>query len=325
VRWLVDQATERQLVANLAGALEDARGAIASIGTAADGVPQLVGEVEALAGKVGDLPLDELVASATRLVDSVDAFVQGEKIASLPASLDASLAEIRSLVADLRGAPVANLNATLVSARTVVDDLAAAKLAERLDAALAGVTDAAAGVPALVDNLTAFSASARDVPLEELTASATRTLDSAEALLASEGVTDVPPRLAAALEEARAVLAELRAGGAVANVNATLASARTVADDLAAQEVASSLRAALADAAAAAANVSTASEDLAKTPPNWAKAKKSTCATFSLTQERPLKRPKEGSTTASPSSAWPLSYPPIATTPLMAAICVSVR
>jgi paraquat-inducible protein B len=187
----------------------------------------------------------------------------------VPASLEASLTEVRQLVAELRGAPFDNLNATLASARAVVDDLRAAQLAERLgatltevDAAVAGIGDATAGVPALVDSLRTLSTRASELPLEELVASGTRTLDGVEAFLASEGVQSVPPRLAAALEETRAMLAELRAGGAVANVNATLASTRTLADELAAAELAQRLQTALAEAEVAAANVSTASDDL---------------------------------------------------------------
>ena len=49
-------------------------------------------------------------------------------------------------------------------------------------------------------------------------------------LLASEGVAEVPPNLAAALDELRGLLAELREGGAVNNLNATLASADRAAD-----------------------------------------------------------------------------------------------
>jgi paraquat-inducible protein B len=55
-------------------------------------------------------------------------------------------------------------------------------------------------------------------------------LDSADTLLASQGVSDLPPKLAAAVDELNAFLAELRDGGAVANVNATLASADRAAD-----------------------------------------------------------------------------------------------
>jgi len=63
------------------------------------------------------------------------------------------------------------------------------------------------------------------MPLDELAAAATRVVGTADTLLASEGVAEVPPNLAAALDELRGLLGELREGGAVGNLNATLASA----------------------------------------------------------------------------------------------------
>ena len=63
------------------------------------------------------------------------------------------------------------------------------------------------------------------MPLDELVTSANQVVQTADTLLASEGVAEVPPNLAAALDELRGLLAELREGGAVNNLNATLASA----------------------------------------------------------------------------------------------------
>jgi paraquat-inducible protein B len=71
------------------------------------------------------------------------------------------------------------------------------------------------------------------MPLDELVASATNVVYTAETLLASEGVAEVPPNLAAALEELRGLLGELREGGAVNNLNDTLASADRAAEAVA--------------------------------------------------------------------------------------------
>ena len=68
------------------------------------------------------------------------------------------------------------------------------------------------------------------LPLEELVATGTRVLGTADAFLASQAVQDVPPKLNASLEELRAILADLNQGGAATNVNATLASAARAAD-----------------------------------------------------------------------------------------------
>lgn len=238
VRGIVDQATEQQLVARLGEVLDTTKTAVASVGTAVEGVPELLTEIEAVAVQVRSLPLDDLLASAGRVVDGVDELVRSEAVAGIPPEVAASLAELRGIVADLRsGGAVDNVNASLASLRQMTDELARARLAESLQATLAEAQSAATEVsaaskdlPALLDSLTALSDKANALPLDELVTTGTQVLATADGFLGSEGVGDVPPRLAAALEELRAILAELREGGAVANVNATLASADRAAD-----------------------------------------------------------------------------------------------
>jgi paraquat-inducible protein B len=54
-------------------------------------------------------------------------------------------------------------------------------------------------------------------------------LESAQALITSQGATDLPANLNTALDEIATVLRELREGGTVENVNATLSSASDAA------------------------------------------------------------------------------------------------
>ena len=222
----------------LGDVLASTKASLESVGTAADGVPKLVAEVEALAAETRALPMGELVASATRLVDNVDAFVESEGVANLPGSVEASLAELRGVVADLRaGGAVENANATLATVRQMTDELAAARLTDSINRVVNQASDAANNVnlatrdlPELIDQARAVTAKAEALPLEDLVATGTRVSNTADGLLAAPGVSEVPPNLAAALEELRAILAELREGGAVENVNATLASADRAAD-----------------------------------------------------------------------------------------------
>lgn len=238
VRAVVDQATEAQLVENLNGVLVETKTAVASIGTAADGVPALLDQIEGVAAQVKSLPADELVASATRLTDSIDAFIKDEDVQNVPASVSASLADLRGLVADLRaGGAVDNVNASLDSVRQITDDLARGQLVDDIQGVIAeakvavgNVSTASAQAPQLMDSLTQLSNRVEALPLDELVTSANGVLSTADAFLASPGVNEVPPKLAASLEELRATLSELRAGGAVASVNTTLTSAAAAAD-----------------------------------------------------------------------------------------------
>jgi paraquat-inducible protein B len=269
-RALVDEATQEQLVANLNEVLTTAQTAVARIGTAAEGVPELLDQIEALAAKARDLPLDELVASATSVVDGIDAVVRSEGVTTLPASVQASLADLRGMLADLRsGGAVDNLNATLASARSVADQAAQADLVAELQAVLAttrtsvaSVGTAADGVPPLLDQVEALAAKANALPLEQLVASATRLVDDIDAFVASEPVASLPASVQASLDELRGVVTDLRTGGAVDNVNASLASMRRITDELAAAELAQSIRTVVTEAEAAIANLNSASAGL---------------------------------------------------------------
>jgi paraquat-inducible protein B len=269
-RALVDQATEAQLVENLNQTLATAKTAIASIGTAAEGVPGLIDQIEALSAKANALPLDDLVASATRLVDGMDALVKSEGVANLPASVEASLAELRGVVADLRtGGAVDNANAALASVRQIADEAREAKLATQLTdtlaatkASIASVGAAADGAPAVLDQIEALSAKANALPLDELVGSANDLVRSVDALVKSEGVANLPGSVEASLAQLRSVVGALQQGGAIDNVNATLASVRQMTDEAKQAELVASLRAVIDEAKVATQNVSTATEDV---------------------------------------------------------------
>ncbi len=233
---------ERQQIAtSLAGAVEDARVAIRSVSTSTDALPGVLANVETLTGKVSDLPLDQLVASATSLVNSVDAVVRSDDVASLPGEVNLAVAEVRKILEDLRtGGAAANINASLASLRSISEELAASELTQSLNLVLAdvrtavgNVNNATAELPQLLDSLNQLSAEAANLPLDELIAASTRVIDSADSLLGNPGMQDIPPQLAASLEQFSLLLAELRDGGAAQNVNTTLASADRAANSIA--------------------------------------------------------------------------------------------
>lgn len=270
VKAVVDQANQAQLVQTLGDVLATTKTAVASVGTAAAGVPALLSQVDGLASQVQHLPLDQLVASATRLVDGLDAFVRSDQVTGLPASVSESLTELRGVVDDLRkGGAVDNLNASLASLRQVSDQLAAAKLAETLQRVLADASEAAhsvgtaaGGLPTLIDSLAGVSENLKALPLADLIATARQTLSTADELMASQGVRDVPVQLAASLEQLRTLLDQLQGGGAVDNLNATLASVRQTADQLAAARIAEAVKAVLAQVQSTTGDVSDATKGL---------------------------------------------------------------
>ncbi len=131
--------------ANLVTALEEASAASVSINSASEGLPALVEDLEALAAKANDLPLSDLVTSATSLVETADGLIGTEDAAGVPAALNGALAEVRTVLVEIReGGAVANANATFAS----------------IQSAAQAVEEAAASLPALAERLNGLVARA---------------------------------------------------------------------------------------------------------------------------------------------------------------------
>ncbi|TPE46585.1 MlaD family protein [Amaricoccus solimangrovi] len=236
---VVAQVEEQRLVERLGTALDATSAAVAQVGAAAsDSVPKVVERINALAARLEELPLEDLVTSGEQLVKSVDALVTSPGVTEIPANLNASLDEVKGILAELRqGGAVADATASMASLRAITGQIAASDLTKRIDAvaaqaeaAIGNVNTASAELPPLIRSLTALSDQARGLPLDELADRASAILATTDELLGTEGARQLPASLAGALDELRATLSELRAGGAVRSVNTTLASAGEAAD-----------------------------------------------------------------------------------------------
>ncbi len=119
-----------------------------SVEDVAAGLPPLLEEIQTVAANAAALPLNDLVTSATSLVDTANGLVGSAETAQVPVALAAALDELALTLAELReGGAVQNVNATLASAT----------------AAAAAVEDAAAGLPALAERVDSLSRSAQSV------------------------------------------------------------------------------------------------------------------------------------------------------------------
>ncbi len=127
LRAVVAELKEGGTLENLASALARADAAAANIATASEKFPALVEDLRAVAAKANSLEAEELVAAATRVLDSADKVLGTDAARDLPPSLNAALGEIRATLADLReGGAVENANATMASARSAADAVAEA-------------------------------------------------------------------------------------------------------------------------------------------------------------------------------------------------------
>ncbi|EPX77075.1 PqiB family protein [Litoreibacter arenae] len=118
---LEEEAFATQLVAAVNAAATAANGVNASV----EGVPALIAQLEAVAEKAENLPLEDLTKQLTTLTASADAILGTEAAKQLPADLGSALNEINATLQELReGGAVTNINATLDSTRKAADAVA---------------------------------------------------------------------------------------------------------------------------------------------------------------------------------------------------------
>ncbi|MEP2783974.1 MAG: MlaD family protein [Pseudoruegeria sp.] len=139
LKTVLQEVQDGGAVDNLNAVLASANEAVKNIGTASEGLPQLVEDIDALVKKAGSLPLEELATSADALLQSADAILATEGMQALPESLSAALDQVRSVLGELQdGGAVENLNNTLASAENAANEVALAAqslpdLVKRLD------------------------------------------------------------------------------------------------------------------------------------------------------------------------------------------------
>ena len=218
LRGVLSQIEQADTVNRLLAAVDAAGTAATQVGTALDGVPTLIAEIEALAGKANDLPLEDLLTQATDLVDAARSLLAADATQALPVTLTAAMTDLQKVIAEI----------------TTQDGVA--RLLTAIDAAGTAANEAGnsfKGVPDLVAQLSAVAEKANALPVDELIAELTGITETANALLASDGAKDLPANLSGALAQVQSVLADLRDGGTIENTNKTLASAASAADAIA--------------------------------------------------------------------------------------------
>ena len=116
---LVAEVNEAGLIANFDQALNAASQAATNIETATRNLPQITQNIEALTARANALELEALVSSATETLAAIDAFIGTDDAVALPASLNASLDEMRAFLSDIReGGAINNVNDALAAANS---------------------------------------------------------------------------------------------------------------------------------------------------------------------------------------------------------------
>ncbi len=204
-------------------------------------LPDFTATAEGVLKRINNLPIEDVLNQAVSLMASIEAIASAKGMLEAPDAALGLISEMRSLIGkdDTQAIPT-ELRGLVGELRGIVTDLRAQGAVDQLisalgnlDAASANIATASGDLPALIADLRAIAAKANDLKAEELLEAVTRVMDSANALLLTDGMKSIPPALASALDEVQAALRDLRDGGAIENTNAALASAREAADAVA--------------------------------------------------------------------------------------------
>ena len=204
-------------------------------------LPDFTATAEGVLKRINNLPIEDVLNQAVSLMASIEAIASAKGMLEAPDAALGLMSEMRSLIGkdDTQAIPT-ELRGLVGELRGIVTDLRAQGAVDQLisalgnlDAASANIATASGDLPALIADLRAIAAKANDLKAEELLEAVTRVMDSANALLLTDGMKSIPPALASALDEVQAALRDLRDGGAIENTNAALASAREAADAVA--------------------------------------------------------------------------------------------
>ncbi|TJZ92180.1 MCE family protein [Paracoccus gahaiensis] len=208
----------------------------AALDTAADPnplIPSVPGDLDdftasaqGLVNRIGNLPIEEVLTSARDMLDSVTVLASAQDTRAIPGAVlqaiedgSLALADISAITGDLRDAD---------SGQTL------ARMLDEASAAFTAVSEAAVGVPEMVDQIDIAAASVEEFGFAEISLQAEGILADLRAMLGSEDAEELPRNLSNTLEAATGLLTDLRDGGAVGSLNNALTSARGAADQIAA-------------------------------------------------------------------------------------------
>ncbi len=183
------------------------------------------------------------MANVNGLLVSLDEVVSAPGVQTLPAEVQATLAEAQQVLEGLseEGGLIDRATAFVETSENSVVEIRTAlrPVLQEAQRAAVSVAEAAETAPEVADRakrvadqIELLVNEAADLPLREIGERTSSLLDSANTLIASPDTQRVPGALSDALEEVQRLLIQIQEGGLIENANATLASVRGAADRL---------------------------------------------------------------------------------------------
>jgi paraquat-inducible protein B len=157
--------------------------------------------------RVEDLPIEDLMTSAIRTLDSISAVAENENTRKVPGELSGLLEQLRTFTGDL-------------NKKGAADKTVAAL--DRVTEAANSVLEEISGLDQTLDSADKAAQAIAGMPLGDIGKKIDMTLADINGLLSKQGTQDLPQSLNATLEQTAAILEQLRKAGAAEKLNQTL-------------------------------------------------------------------------------------------------------
>lgn len=180
---------------------------------------------EGFLNRIGNLPIEDVLKSATDMMDSVTAIASSQDTRAIPGALRETLDQAQAAATDISG----------ITQELREKDAAAniSRLVDEASAAAVAIKLAAADAPQMVERIDAAAAAMEEFGFAEISAQAEGILADIRAILGTEDAEQLPRNLSNTLEAASGLLNDLRDGNAAGSLNNALDSASTAADEIA--------------------------------------------------------------------------------------------
>lgn len=180
---------------------------------------------EGFLDRIGNLPIEEVLRSATDMMDSVTALASSQDTRAIPGSLKKTVDEAQVAMAELRQV-VTDFNESGSATKL-------GPMIEEATKAFEAVELAAADVPEMVDEIDAIAVKVGEVDFAAIGTQVEGILADLRAMLGTEDAAALPRNLSATLEATTKLLNELSDGNAAGSLNTLLSSASVAADEIA--------------------------------------------------------------------------------------------
>lgn len=224
-------------------------------------LPDTAGSAEGLLERVSNLPVEELMRSATTFMENAANLVASPELQAVPAEVSGLITDIRNVVKspgvqqlpDVVEGVADEITALLEAFR---DAGGVTKLVDAVDSAgvaAAEVAKAAQNLPQLVDEITAVATKAAALDLDGLMTEASGLVASARDLIGSDATQALPGELATAIDGVKQAVSEV--GTLLTDLNENESATRLLDAIDAAGEAARGVNSAMADVPAVIAEI----------------------------------------------------------------------